>query len=176
MATAQYRVSSNEVIKISIPNQIFIEDTFWGVLTDPILTDGNQVRDVSGPDVGPLRVLGFAKIAVPGTNTIRNATQVEIDSFQAFEDADDNIKDRDRAGELGTLHPRWRKLVKAILKAAVRENNIMANRYNELRAEMLAASSLNNLQTRILNNTQNVPTRTNEQAYDAISDDVNEND
>jgi len=176
--TVLYRISSNEVIKISTRGQLFDDrdTTFWGVLTDPSLPDGNQVRDNTGELPGPLRVLGLAKFAVVGTNTVRNATQTEIDGFAAPETDDDNQQDASRAADLGDIHPQFRKMFKSVSKAAVRENNIMANRYNELRAQMLAATSLGDLQTRITNNTQDAPTRTNQQAFDALRTDVSKDD
>ncbi len=176
MTTAAYRKSSNEVIKISLSGQVFTENAFWGVLTDPSLPDGSDVRDASVVDLGPLRELGFAKIAVVGTNTVRNATQVEIDTFEGFEAIDENIQDKNRAADLGDAHPQFRKLVKSILKGIVRENNIMANRYNELRTEMLAATSLADMKTRVLNNTSDAPTRTEQQAFSAVRGDVSEDD
>ena len=91
MTTALYRLSSNEVIKISVKNQQFAErDTaFWGVLTDPTTPDGTNVRNESTDPPGPLRELGFAKIAEPGLNNVRNATQLEIDTFEPAEIDDD---------------------------------------------------------------------------------------
>jgi len=176
--TVLYRISSNEVIKISTRGQLFSDrdTTFWGVLTDPSLPDGNEVRDNSSSPPGPLRVLGFAKFAVVGTNTVRNATQTEIDGFAAPETDDDNQQDADRAADLGDTHPQFRRTFKAVLKGIVRENNIMAGRYNALRAEMLAATSLSDLQTRVTNNTQDAPTRTNQQAFDAVRTDVDKAD
>ncbi len=176
--TALYRKSSNEVVKISVKGQPFTDadSQFWGVLTDPVLPDGNQVRDDSGEDLGPLRVFGFAKFANVGSNTVRNATQVEIDAFDASQTDDDNQAHADRAADLGDTNPQFRRLVKSILKGIVNENNILANKYNELRAEMLAATNLNDLQTRIQNNTTDAPIRTNQQAFDKIRTDISKDD
>lgn len=117
--TALYRISSNEVVKISVKGQTFSDrnTNVWGVLTDPVLPDGNQVRDISLDPIGPLRVLGLAKIAVPGTNTVRNSTQAEIDSFDASQVDDDNQEDADRAKDLLRNHPQFRKFAQLMFKA-----------------------------------------------------------
>lgn len=127
-------------------------------------------------ELGDLRILGFAKIADPGSNNVRDATQLEIDTFEASEIDDSDQQDTDRAADLGDLDPITRRLVKSILKGAVREHNIIANRYNELRAEMLLASNFNDSKTRIAASTQNAPTRTNQQAFDAVRPDVSKGD
>lgn len=179
MTTALYRIASNEVLKVSTNDQLFTDRdvTFFGVLTAPSVPDGTAVReDLGDGTLGPLRQFGFAKIAIPGSNTVQNATQPEIDAFGAPQIDDDNQQDADRAADLGDVHPQFRKVIKAILKGVIRENNIMAARYNELRAEILAASSLNNLQTRVTNNTSDAPTRTNQQAFNAVRTDVSKDD
>ncbi len=178
MATALYRISSDEVVKISPKDQSFSDRdaSVWGVLTDPTTPDGTDVRDTSTDPVGPLRVLGFSKIAEPGSNNVRNATQPEIDTFAAAQLDDDNQLDADQAADLGDVHPQFRKTFKAILKGAVRENNIMAARYNELRGEMLLASNLADLRNRVENNTTDAPIRTNQQAFDALRPDVDKDD
>lgn len=178
MTTALYRISSSEVLKISPLDQPFDDrDTvFFGVLVDPATPDGTDVRDMSGPVPGPLRVLGLAKHADVGANIARNSTQAEIDTYAPAELDDNNQQDADRAADYGDTHLQWRKLIKSILKGVVRENNIMATRYNELRAQVLAATSLADFQTRVQNNTSDAPTRTNQQAFDAIRNDVSKND
>ena len=177
--TLLYRISSNEVLKISPKGQTFADrdSAVFGVLTNPTLNDGNQVREeLANGDVGPLRVLGFAQISNVGGNSAANATQGEIDGFNASQVDDESQLDADRAADLSDIHPHFRRLVKSMLKGIVRENNIMSESYNELRAEILAASSLGDLQTRVTNNTSDVPTRTNQQAYDAVRTDVDKDD
>lgn len=182
MTTAIYRKNSGEVIKISLKDQLFTEadPQFWGILTDSgsniNLPDGNKVRDDSGDFLGPLRVAGFAKIAISESNTIQNATQDEIDGFPNFQTDDENQQSANVAADLGDTHPQFRKVFKSILKGIVRENNIQANKYNELRAEILAAANFNDLKTRIQNNTSDMPIRTNTQAFSAIRNDVNKDD
>ena len=75
--TALYRISSNEVIKISLKGQDFADrDTnIWGVLTDPSLPNGSDVREeLSENQLGPLRQLGFAKIADAGITNVQLTT------------------------------------------------------------------------------------------------------
>lgn len=115
--TALYRISSKEVIKISLTGQAFADrnPTYWGVLTDPELPDGHQTREVIGGVLGPLRALGFAKIAIVGSNTARNATAEEIAGWAVAEDDDTKRQDADRAQQL-LDHPQFGKLFAAILK------------------------------------------------------------
>lgn len=186
--TALYRISSNEVIKTSLSGQTFDDPrrdaSLWAVLTDPTTPDGTDVRDNSDPqNLGPLREFGFAKIAEPGGNNIRDATAPEIGvegppptGFWLFKDEDEKQQDADRAADLGDLHPRLRKIFKALLKGIVRENNIMATRWNEFRAEVALATSLPDLQTRVADNTSDTPIRTNQQAFDALRPDTDKDD
>ena len=177
MITALYRISSNEVVKISLTGQSFADrnQTYWGVITDPSLPDGNQVREtLSDGTLGPLRVLGFAKIR-EGT-TVRNATQGEINTFAGFETTDINILDATRATELGETHPQFRKLFKAVLKGIITENNIQATQWNTFRAQVALASNLTDLKNRVANNTTNMPIRTLTEAALALKNDISPND
>lgn len=125
--TALYRITTNEVVKISLSGQPFSDRnaTYWGVLTDPVLPDGNQVRQVINGGFGPLRTLGFAKFAVVGSNTVRNATQPEINAFSTGETTDANAMDASEASNICNTHPRFRKAIKAIVKLTVDELNIL---------------------------------------------------
>lgn len=131
--TALYRISSNEVVKISLLGQAFSDRdvAVWGVLTDPILTDGNQAVDATGN----LRVLGTAKFAVVGSNTIRNATAPEITAFIAAQTADDNAADSVQATVMAQNHPMWRKVLKAVVKLVV-------NQLNTLRGQIIGVQTL----------------------------------
>lgn len=145
--TALYSVSSNEVVKINPKGQLFSDrDTaFWGVLTDPALPDGNEVRDTSGFLMGPLRVLGLSKIAVPGTNTVRNATQAEIDGFEASQMDIDSQQEANRAKELLNSHPQFRRVLVAMA-------DILKDEINILRAQHgLPARTLAQFKTAMLN-------------------------
>lgn len=147
MTTALYRKSSNEVVKISLTDQQFsdINATYWGVLTDPTLPDGTVTHD----SLGALRVLGFAKIAnVPG-NIVRNATQLEIDTF-ALEQADDeSLQDADAAISIFETHPRFRKVMIAYSDILKDEFNICRSWTRDLKAAVAASTSLANFQTRV---------------------------
>ncbi len=125
--TALFRIRGGEVIKVQLSGQDFsdADSTYWGVLTDPSRPDGDQVRDLSGEDgeLGPLRVLGFAKFNDAGT--VRNATQAEIDAFVTGE-AEDK-KDMQVTGAVGALsvNPRFRKAFKALALGMMDEINIL---------------------------------------------------
>ena len=141
MTTALYRKNGGEVIKISTKDQSFADanSTYWGVLADPALPDGTEIRD---PDeVG--RVLGYAKIA-DGT-TIRNAIQAELDNFPIAETNDENSQDADAAIDIFQTHPRFRKMMVAFA-------DIIKNEINILRAEHgLPDRTLGQLKTAIIN-------------------------
>jgi hypothetical protein len=139
--TVLYRKSSGEVVKISVKGQTFVDrnQTYWGVLTDPSLPDGNECR----PEGGDLRVLGFAKINDSGT--VRNATQPEIDSFAAFEDDDENSQDADAAIDLFESHPRFRKMMIAFADVIKDEINILRQQHS------LSDRTLEQLKTAIKN-------------------------
>ena len=141
MTTALYRKNGGEVIKISIKDQSFADanSTYWGVLTDPAMPDGTEIRDPNEAD----RVLGYAKI-VDGT-TVRNAVQAELDNFPVAELADENNQDADGAADLFQTHPRFRKMMIAFA-------DIIKDEINILRAEHgLPDRTLAQLKTAISN-------------------------
>src|SRR3972149_1631731 len=160
--TALYRINGNEVLKISLTGQSFGDrDTaYYGVLIDPILLNGNQVREFVAGSYGPMRVLGFAQIAVPGINTCRLAAQPEIDPFAAAETADTNAMDAADAIQCFETHPRFRKAFKAFLKRVIAENNLQAAQWNTFRAQVALASNLADFKTRVAANTTDMPVRT----------------
>ena len=109
--TALYRTSSGEVRKVSVKGQPFseIDPTYWGVLTDPDLPDGTEVRSDTDGLLGALRELGYAKIAIPASNLVRNATQIEIDTFAALETEDIKLQDAAGATSFLETHHRVRR-------------------------------------------------------------------
>jgi hypothetical protein len=143
--TVLYRKNSGEVVKISQKGQTFADrnQTYWGVLADPSMPDGNQCRD----EGYNLRVLGIAKIVDAGT--VRNATQVEIDSFPAVEDDDENQQDADGAIELFEQHPRFRKMMVAFADILKDEFNILRQWQMDFKAAVDAAGNLANLKNNI---------------------------
>jgi hypothetical protein len=141
MATALYRISSNEVIEISLADNQFHEelDNFKAVITDPTLSDGSEFRDPNGD----YRVLGYAKFNDSGT--VRNATQEEIDTFAASQADDRNQRDATRAKEYFQDHPQFRRIMTAFA-------SILVDEFNILRAEhSLNDRTLSQLKTAILN-------------------------
>ena len=114
MATVGYRMSSGEVMKISLatPNQDFSlwPSAYYGQLTDPPFPDGTQNRN----GAEQIRRFGFQKHNDAGT--VRNSTQAEIDGYAAFEDADTDKEDRDGAEHHLENNPQMRKVMRGIVK------------------------------------------------------------
>ena len=142
--TALYRKSSFEVVKISLKGQEFsgADPTYWGVLTDPSLPDGSDVRPIVDDWLGPLRVLGYSKYAVVGTNTVRNATQEEIDTFEPAQLADEDLMDAEAAKQLFQTHPRFRKMMIAFSDIIKDEINILREWTRDLKTATDNATSL----------------------------------
>jgi hypothetical protein len=161
MATSVlYRKSSGEVIKISTKGQVFneVNATYFGYLIDPSLPDGVQNRELL-PDgtLGPVRELGFQKIAIPASDLVRNATQGEIDNFESFKVDDDNIQDATAATSFLNSHKRFRKIFKAILKLIVQEllersnvkQNAMIDQWNQFKVDIGNAGNLNDIKVSV---------------------------
>lgn len=144
MANALYRKSGGEVVKISA-TQTWpdVNSTYWGVLVAPTFTDGTEYRDPNED----LRVLGYAKINDAGT--VRNATQPEIDNFITAETADDDLMDAQAAEDLFLTHPQFRKLMTAFADVIKDELNILRGWLVDYKAEVAAATSLPDLQSRV---------------------------
>jgi hypothetical protein len=141
MTTALYRISSNEVIEISITNNQFHDDldSFKAVLTDPISPDGIKTQDPNGD----YRILGYAKFNDSGA--VRNATQEEIDTFAPAQLDDLNIREMDNAKTYFQDHPQFRRVMTAFA-------SIMVDEFNILRAEHgLNDRTLSQLKTAVLN-------------------------
>lgn len=121
MVTALYRIRGNEVIKVSLKGQLFTDrdQTYWGVLTDPLRPDGNDATDPAGE----LRVLGYAKINDAGT--VRNATQPEIDAFIVAAAEDEKDQDAEHAVTRVLHHRVQGKLLKAFALETMKELNIL---------------------------------------------------
>jgi hypothetical protein len=137
MATALYRKNGGEGIKYSLINQSFAEadPTYYGVLTNPTIPNGTQIREplviVPGqPRYGPRRQLGWAKIAIPATNTWRNATQLEIDFFDDAEGIDEQAIDAAQAREQVIKHPFVARVLWSLLRMIVASTNQQNTRIN----------------------------------------------
>ncbi len=189
MPTALYRIDGGEVLKISVAGQSFSESdpTYFGVLVDPTLTDGPDVTEVVDGVLGPMRVLGFAKIALPGSNTIRNATQGEIDAFAPAEAAWRDALDATQALTSINNHPRWRKVFKALLKRLISlfnttngKTNTMITQWEQYKADLAAAGSLAAIKTAVNGYSHinpNLPdSLTLQNAIDALQNDVSSSD
>ena len=141
MATVLYRKSSGEVYKISLINQPFaaVDQTYWGILTDPPMPDGTDAREkLADGTIGPLRQGGFSKIW--DGSEVRNATGAEIAGFETAEAEDNKNADASGALELFKTHPQFRKAFTAFAK-------VMLAEINGLRAQHgLGARTLKQLQ------------------------------
>ena len=175
---ALYRLSSGEVIKITDRGQTFADrDTnFWGILTDPDLPDGSDVRELLADGTwGPLRVLGYAKIAESGINTARNAIQAEIDTFAPAQNDDENQMDAAGAVDLFEQHPRFRKLMIAYSDILKDEFNDLRQWITAFKVEVAAANNLGDLRARIAT-LPDLPDRTLVQLKTAIHNRINKDD
>jgi hypothetical protein len=148
MATALYRKNGGEGLKYSEINQSFADadPNFFGVLIDPLTPDGTQTREPlpiapGQARYGPPRQLGWAKIAVPATNTWRNATQAEIDLFEGAEGQDEQAIDAAQAREQVVRHPFIARVLLSLLRRLVPMIDDQNTRINQL------ASVVNQLTT-----------------------------
>lgn len=173
MTTALYRISSGEVIKISLSDQMWDDrnTTYWGVLTTASYPDGTQVRHVDRE----LRELGFAKFADVGGNTVRNATQPEIDTYAPAQEDDENQQDADGAQALFLIHPRNRKQMTAFADIIKDEFNILRGWITDFKVEVAAAANLGDLKTRIAA-LPDLPDRTLAQLKTAITARIDKDD
>ena len=150
--TVLYRISSGEVLKISTRGQQFphINTNIFEYLIDPDLPDGTDNREIIDGRLGPARSLGYQKIAIPGSNLVRDASQGEIDGFEAFKIEDDNLQDELGAKAFLSTHKRFRKIFVAILKLIVDQllensnvkQNEMINQWNQYKVDVAGASNL----------------------------------
>lgn len=137
MVTALYRINGGEVIKISEIDRSWpdADANFYAVMVDPALPDGSLLREVlpispGSARYGPRRQLGFAKIAISATNTIRNATQEEIDFFDDAEGQDGQAEDAIQAREQVVKHPFIARVLMALIRRLVdnvNQQNAKAN-------------------------------------------------
>lgn len=128
MTTVLYRKNGGEVLKISLRNQGFSDanTTYFGVLTSPGFPDGMDIQENLGDgSLGLRRQLGFAKFADVGGDSVRNATQPEIDAWAGNETTDRNLLDKERARVQIEDSPIDRKVFRALGKLLVQEFNIL---------------------------------------------------
>ena len=141
MTTALYRISSNEVLKISEADDLFTEfkSSFKEVAENITCPDGTDVISPSGER----RILGYVKI-LDGT-VVRNATQEEINTFAASETDDDNIRQASEATSYFQQDPKLRRILTAFADIIVSEINILRSEHG------LANRTLSQLKTAIIN-------------------------
>jgi len=157
--TVLYRISSGEVLKISTRGQQFphINTNIFEYLIDPDLPDGTDNRPIIDDQLGPARTPGSQKIAIPGSNLVRDASQAEIDGFEALKVEDDNLQDELGAKAFLSTHKRFRKIFIALLKLIVAQllessnvkQNEMIDQWNQYKIDVAAASNLGQIKTAI---------------------------
>lgn len=134
---AVYRVSSNEVLKIGSISETF--EQFLAVKTGASFPNGTDTKDPNGDH----RVFGYSKI-VDG-DVIRNATQIELDTFRPAAIDDRNQFQTTQAVNYFKNDPNFRRIMIAFAAILVNEINI-------LRAEhALSDRTLEQLKTAIEN-------------------------
>jgi len=150
--TVLYRISSGEVLKISTRGQQFphINNNYFDYLIDPDLPDGTDNRPIIDGKLGPARTPGSQKIAIPGSNLVRDATELEIDGFEAFKVEDEKALDETGAKAFLLTHPRFRKIFVGILKLLIDQllektnvkQNEMITQWNQFKTGIAGATSL----------------------------------
>lgn len=122
MTTVLYRIKSGEVIGISRKNKLWeeVNQSQFAVLTNPNFLDGDMNFN---PEEPKKREPGFQKIAVPDFNEVRNATETEIMTFVHAEEIDVDMMDKVFARVFMNDHPRFKKLMKAVVVVLVEELN-----------------------------------------------------
>ena len=73
--------------------------------------------------LGPVRQLGFKKIADPVANIVRNATQAEIDRFVVAQDEDENAQEVEEAKKLISTTSRFSKVFDALERMVITNTN-----------------------------------------------------
>jgi hypothetical protein len=156
---ALYRINGGEVINLRDTDQAFpTVNPQFALLIDPAVPDGTDIRDESGAESGPLRVLGFAKIAEPlvGPNgNVRNATAGEITAFIQAEIDDTKALDLTQAKDQVDNDPLWRRWGKALLGLLIDENlestnvkvNALTDEVAALKADLAASGNYNSFKT-----------------------------
>ena len=171
--TVLYRISSGEVMEISTQDKtdFGMGLIYFAVLTDPPLTDGTEWLSPA-PDF-ERRSLGYAKINDNGT--IRNATQNEIDTFAILQQDDRNKRDAAKAIGFMDTDPQFRRILIALIKGIIREDNQNRLWIRDFKAAVAASTSLADFQSRVA--ALDTPTdREFQDAKDYIIDQVSKDD
>ena len=143
--TCIYRISSNEVIRIDTNGSLFEAEVtdYVALKKGATYSDGSSIYDTSGKT----RVFGYAKIL--DGDTVRNATQIEIDTFRAFEIDDAKQIQADSAISYFSSDSKFRRIMVALIKGIVKEDNENRKWIRDFKDAVAASTSLANLQTRV---------------------------
>ncbi|HWP59544.1 MAG TPA: hypothetical protein VNL14_16750 [Candidatus Acidoferrales bacterium] len=105
-----YRKSSGQVHGVSTTGDFgTVDTTYFGVVQDPLIPDG--------ADLVPTKIFS--------AGIVRNALEVEIAGFQAAVDNDNNLIQRQQAGEMLSGTRATSKFVRALLLALLDEINLL---------------------------------------------------
>ena len=108
-----YRKNGGEVLGASKHADAYtsVDPVYFGMLIDPAFPDGVDI--------------GVRKFAIPIGNTVRNATQIEMDNWPVAEAADDNLAARVKAKLAFTDDPQMRKILRAFASIVLDEINTL---------------------------------------------------
>ena len=137
-----YRISSGEVVniasvEINYPSAMFI------TIVDPTFIDGQEFQDPQGQRL----VLGYTKIYIGGV--VRNATQQEIDGFESARVDGYNQIEADKAKDQFQNDPNLRRILIALIKGIIREDNQNRLWIRDFKAAVAASTSLADFQSRV---------------------------
>ena len=129
MTTVLYRISSGEVVGISPKNRLWEEanPAQFALLHNPTFLDGTDNYNPEQPIRGES---GWQKIAVPDFQEVRNATETEIAVFKTAETIDVDMMDKVFAQVFMNDHPRFKKLMKAVVVVLVELINDVRAQHN----------------------------------------------
>lgn len=172
-----YRESSGEVVRITDGSTLGEENRpGFALVVDPVFIDGQDWLDPNYE----YRVLGYAKIYDSGV--VRNATQVEIDTF--YPTAVDDVKqiEADKAKSYFQNDEKFRRIMIAFTSILVDRFNAdhqqMLNFVNDLKQAVADATSLADFKSRVAAiDNPNLPTGINlSDVRDAIRDRISKDD
>ena len=148
-----YRINGGEVLGVSVDMGAYagIDAAFYAAIADPPTPDG---IDLSVPKI------------YDGTN-LRNASPSEITNFTSARNTDQVLSDRNGAKAWVNTLPVNKKALQGIASVLLDEFNLHADKINSILSAVDAASSLNDLKSRVAL-IADYPQRTMSQVLNAV--------